>query len=44
MQEFDDEQLEHKMVFDDEGFKDDESDLDEEDLIKRIVSQPKASI
>ena len=28
-----------KMVFDDDGFKDDDSDVGEEDLIKKIVSQ-----
>ncbi len=32
------------MVFDDDGFKDDDSDIGEEELIKRIASQPKVEL
>jgi hypothetical protein len=32
------------MVFDDEGFKDDDSDIGEEELIRRIASQPKVQM
>jgi hypothetical protein len=33
-----DDQLVDHMVFDDEGYKDDDSDIGEEELIKRIAS------
>lgn len=36
--EMNDLDLIEKMVFDDDGFKDDDSDVGEEDLIKKIVS------
>jgi len=36
-----DDQLVDHMVFDDEGYKDDDSDIGEEELIKRIASYPK---
>lgn len=44
LQDLDDDQLQNKMVFDDEGYpQDEDSDLCEEELIKQLVSQQRGS-